>query len=87
MVAGVVIGLLGIAATLGLGCFVQWKTNKSFKAIFQMMAALPGGDAALRIYEDMQRTGQVRGLPYQTSTGEWKVRWGIPPYKENTPEP
>ena len=85
--ATIVLGVLGIAATVSLALFVQWKTNKAFKALFKLICALPGGDAAQRIYNDMLRSGQVRGLPYQTKDGKWAVAWKIPPYSEKSPEP
>jgi hypothetical protein len=83
----IILGVLGIAATVSLALFVQWKTNKAFKALFKLICALPGGDAAQRIYDDMLRSGQVRGLPYQTKDGKWAVAWKIPAYKGKTPEP
>ena len=82
----VIVGVVGIVVTVLLGLFIQWKTNKAFKALFKLICALPGGDAAKRIYDDMLKSGQVRGLPYQTEDGKWAVAWKIPPYKEKTPE-
>jgi len=82
----VILGVLGIFATVVLGLFVQWKTNKAFKAALMLIYALPGGEAAKRIYDDMLKSGQVRGLPYLTKNGKWAVAWKIPPYSEKTPK-
>ena len=83
----IIMGILGIVATVLLGWFVYWRTNKALIATFMLVSALPGGDAATRIYEDMRKSKQVRGVPYQTKDGKWAVAWKIPPYKEETPKP
>ena len=82
----VIAGALGIFVTVLLGLFVHWKTNKAFKAVLMLICALPGGDVAKRIYDDMLKSGQVRGLPYLTKDGKWAVAWKIPPYREKTPK-
>jgi hypothetical protein len=87
METAVIIGLVGIAVTIVLGWFVHWRTSKMMVAIFMLITALPGGDVATRIYEDMRKSRQVRGVPFQTKDGKWAVSYKIPPYKENLPKP
>lgn len=84
---GLVLGAVGIAATVGLGVYVHWRTSKTLLAIFWLISSLPGGSAATRIYEDIRKAKEVRGVPYQTEDGKWAIAWSIPPYKEKAPKP
>ena len=82
----VIIVILPILLTVGLGWFFYWRTNKALLAIFWLVSSLPGGDVATRIYEDMRKSGQVRGVPCQKKDGKWAISWKLPAYKEKTPK-
>jgi len=86
-IVGPILGAVGIAATVGLGVYVHWRTSKTLLAIFWLVSSLPGGDAATRIYEDIRKAKQVRGIPYQTKDGRWAIAWSMPAYKEKPPKP
>lgn len=84
---GLTLGAVGIAVTLGLGVYIHWRTSKTLLAIFWLVSSLPGGDVAARIYEDIRKTKQVRGIPYRTKNDTWAIAWSMPPYKEKAPKP
>lgn len=86
-IVGLIVGGVGIAATMGLGVYVHWRTSKMLLAIFWLVSSLPGGDAATRIYEDIRKTKQIRGIPYRTKDGKWAIAWSMPPYREKAPKP
>lgn len=86
-IVGLIVGAVGIAAIVGLGAYVHWRTNKTSLAIFWLVSSLPGGNAATRIYEDIRKTKQVRGIPYRTEDGKRAIAWSIPPYKEKALKP
>jgi hypothetical protein len=67
--------------------YVHWRTNRVLLAIFWLVSSLPGGDVAARIYEDIRKSKEVRGVPYRTKDDKWAVAWKIPPYKEKPPKP
>lgn len=84
----IIIGIVvPIASAIALGLFFHWRTNKTLIAIFMLISALPGGDQAKKIYEDMRRSKQVRGVPYLTKDGKWSIAWKMPPYEEKLPKP
>jgi hypothetical protein len=83
----VIIGIVGIIVTVLLGLYVHWRTNRTLLAVFWLVSSLPGGDVAARIYEDIRKSKEVRGVPYQTKDGKWAVAWKIPPYREKPPNP
>jgi len=81
-----IIGIIGIAITVLLGLYIHWRANRALLAIFWLVSSLPGGDAAMRIYEDIRKSKQVRGIPQLTKDGKWGVAWTVPPYKEEPPK-
>lgn len=86
-IVGLILGAVGIAATVGLGVYVHWRTSKTLLAIFWLVSSLPGGEVATKIYEDIRKTKQVRGIPYRTKDGKWAIAWSMPAYKAKPPKP
>ncbi len=77
-----IIGITGIVITVLLGVYIHRRASRDLLAIFWLVSSLPGGDAATRIYEDIRKSKQVRGIPQLTKDGKWGIAWSIPPYKE-----
>jgi len=82
----VVAVIVPIAVGIGVALFLNWRTERALLAIFWLVSSLPGGNAAVRIYEDIRRSKQVRGVPRLTEDSKWIVDWKIPPYKEKPPK-
>jgi hypothetical protein len=86
-IAGPILGTVEIAATMEFCVYVHWRIGKTLLAIFWLVSSLQGGDTATGIYEDIQKTKQVGGIPYRTKDGKWAIDWSISPYKEKAPKP
>lgn len=83
----IIIGIFGIVAAVLVGLYFHWRMSKVLLAIFWLVSSLPGGDAATRIYEDIRKSKEIRGIPYQTKDGKWAIAWKLPPYREKPPMP
>jgi hypothetical protein len=79
-IAGIILGSIGILATLFVAWLVFKKTGKLFRRIELIQAAemtVEKYRELLRLVEDGEVTGQKRGTIKQNKDGKWIIEWQL----------
>jgi hypothetical protein len=79
-IVSLILGIIGILATLSIAWLVYIKTGKLFKRIEMIQTAemtVEKYRELLRLVEDGERTGQKRGTIKQNKDGKWIIEWQL----------
>lgn len=79
-IVSIILGIIGILATLSVAWLVYIKTGKLFKRIEMIQTAemtVEKYRELLRLVEDGEHTGRKRGTIKQNKDGKWMIEWQL----------